>query len=243
MRCNEARKKTYLSEYPEVVNQDMIEAKRHIRECPECKKFFEQERAFSTLLRQKITIDPLPSELRQRLLKPVSEEKGYSKLLYRVIAIAAILMLFAGAYIYKLHSDTESFVRDIINDHINFLSYSGIQVSSSNPLEIQNWLNGRVDFGAVLPELSATLRGARLCLLKDKRLGLVFYEYRGSQLSLFMTTELNPQRLWSAKEVMIRDKKVRIVQQKGFNLLLWQERGITYALVSDLGIEELKKII
>lgn len=237
MRCNEARKTAYLSEYPEVVNQDMTEAKRHIREWPECKKFFEQERAFSVLLLKKVSRDPFPSELRQRLLKPVSEKKSYSKLLYRVIAIAAVLMLFAGAYIYKLHSDIESLLRDIINDHINFLSYSGIQVISSDPLEIQNWLNGRVDFGAVLPELSATLKGARLCLLKDKRLGLVFYEYRSFQLSLFMTTELNPQRLWSAKEVMIRDKKVRIVKQKGFNLLLWQEQGITYALVFDLALK------
>lgn len=243
MKCSNARKITYLSEYPEVITSEMVEAKRHVNECPECRTFFEQERAFPSLLREKVTKAEAPLELRQRLLKPVPARKTHSSLIRKIISIAAILMLFAGGYIFKLHSDTESLVKKIVNDHIDFLSYSGIQISSSYPDEIKTWFNGRVDFGAVLPELSATLKGARLCLLDEKRLALVFYEHGGSQLSLFMTTELNPERLLSDEEVILKGKKVHIVEQKGYNLLLWQDRGVTYALVSDLSIEELKKII
>lgn len=242
MRCNEARKITYLSEYPEAVSHKVMEAKRHLKECPECRRFFEQEKAFSALLRQKLTKEPVPSELRERLLRHVSERKTYSRIIYKLISIAVVLMLFAAGYIYKLHSDTESFVMDIINDHINFLPYSGIQISSSDFLTIQKWFNGKVDFSVVLPELKAEIKGARLCFLKGKRLGLVFYEHRGSQISLFITTGLNPERLW-AKEVMIHGKRMKIIEKNGFNLLLWQEKGITYALVSDLDTEELKKII
>lgn len=243
MKCKEARKITYISEYPEVISQETVEAKRHLRECHDCKKFFEQERIFSALLKERLKRDEVPHELRQRLLKPMPKQKRYSRLVYKLISLAAVLMLFVGGYIYKLHSDAESMVREIINDHINFLSYSGIQISSSDPIAIQNWFKGRIDFGVVLPELSATLKGARLCLLKEKRLGLVFYEQRDSQLSLFIMTELNPERLWSGKEVIIKGKKVHIVEEKGFNVLLWLERGITYALVSDLNMEELEKII
>jgi len=243
MKCQNARKIIYLSEYPKVVTQEMVEAKRHVNECPECRSFFEQERKFTSLLRENVTKDKVPAELRQRLLKPVSSRRTHSKLLYKIISIAAILMLFIGGYIFKLHRDTASLVEKIVNDHIGFQSYSSIQISSSEPDEIKKWFSGRVEFGVVIPKLSAILKGARLCLLDEKRLALVFYEHDGSQLSLFMTTELNPERLLSGEEVILRGKKIHIVEHKGYNLLLWQERGVTHVLVSELSIEKLKRII
>lgn len=243
MKCGNARKLTYLSEFPEVVTQEMVEAKRHVKECPECRTFFEQEKAFSSLLREKVAGDKAPPELRQRLSISAPARKSHSKLMRNIVSIAAILVLFAGGHVFKLHSDTESLVEKLVNDHIEFLSYSGIQINSTDPGEIKTWFNGRVDFGAVVPGLAATIRGARLCLLDEKRLALVYYEQGGSQLSLFMTTELNPERLLSDKEVVLKGKKVHVVEQKGYNLLLWQDRGVTYVLVSDLNIDELKKTI
>jgi len=243
MKCQNARKITYLSEYPEVVTQEMVEAKRHVKECHECRAFFEQERAFTSLLREKIARDEAPPELQQRLLKSLPAGKTHSMFIYKIISVAAIMMLFAGGYMFKLHNDTEILAGKIVNDHIKFLSYSSMQINSSDTDEIKKWFNGRVDFGVDIPGLSAAIKGARLCLLDEKRLALVYYERGGAQLSLFMTTELNPERLLSDKEVIIKGKKVHVVEQKGYSLLLWQEKGITYALVSDLSIEELKKTI
>jgi len=242
MKCKDSRRINYSAEYPHVVTGDMLEAKRHINECTECREFFEAEKSFGSLLRQKIVKDKAPDELRQQIFK-TSARNIRAKLLYRLLSAAAILILFAGGYILKMHSDTNSLIGKIVNDHINFLSYSGIQVTSSNPDEVKRWFGGRVDFGVNVPALSARLKGARLCLLDKKRLALLFYEHNGSQISLFMTGELNPERLLSGKEVEVRGKKVRVVEQKGYNLLLWRDRGLTYALVSDLSLDELKKII
>lgn len=225
-----------------MVTEDMLEAKRHINECRECAEFFEQENAFAALLRQKVAKDKAPDELRQRILNASSKRNMRSKLIYKLLSAAAIVLLLAGGYILKMHSDTKSLASKIIDDHINFLSYSGVQIQSSNPDEIEAWFGGRVDFGVNISELSAKLKGGRLCLLDEKRLALIFYEHEGSQISLFMTGELNPERLLSGKEVEVRGKKMRIVEQKGYNLLLWQDRGLTYALVSDLNFDELKKI-
>ncbi|HBR21142.1 MAG TPA: hypothetical protein DD713_01015 [Nitrospiraceae bacterium] len=243
MKCNDSRKINYLSEYPQIVTGDLLEAKRHVNECRECKEFLEQEKAFASLLRQTGIKDKAPAELRQRILMATPARNTRSKLMYKLLSIAAILILFSGGYILKMHSDTKSLIGKIVEDHISFLSYSGIQVRSSNPDDVKRWFDGRVDFGVNIPELAARLKGGRLCLLDKKRLALVFYEHRGSQISLFMTGELNPERLLSGKEVEVKGRKVRIVEQKGYNLLLWQDRGLTYALVSDLSLDELKKII
>ena len=243
MKCKDSRKINYLAEYPHVVSEDMLESKRHINDCRECREFFEGERAFGSMLRQRAAKDELPAGLRQGILKTAPVRDTRSRLLYKLLSIAAILILFAGGYIFKIHRDTMSLAGNIIEDHIGFLSYSGIQITSTNHDEVKAWFGGRVDFGVNVPELSARLKGARLCLLDKKRLALVFYELNGSQISLFMTDELNPKRLFSGKEVEVRGKKVRIMEQKGYNLLLWQDRGLTYALVSDLNLEELKKII
>ncbi len=62
MNCNNARKTTYLSEYPEVVDQDVLEAKRHIKECRECRKFIEGEKSFGSLLRNTVKKETAPAE-------------------------------------------------------------------------------------------------------------------------------------------------------------------------------------
>lgn len=242
MKCRETRKLAYISEYPEVVSQDMLDAKRHVKECRACKEFFDEERSFSSMLRDAAKKDAMPKELRDRILNLKTEKKMHLKA-YQILAIAAsILMFTVGVYIFQVHKKDHSIIQKIVDDHIKFLPMEA-QVSTSRADEIKRWFHGRVDFPVNVPDISASLKGGRLCLLDKKRLALIFYEHNNSQLSLFISDEIEFQKIKNGKEVILGHKEMLFVEERGYSLLLWQERGLSYALVSELSFEEIKKLI
>ncbi len=243
MKCSDARKIAYISEYPEVVSQGLLDAKRHIKECQGCREFFNGEQLFSSMLRDAVIKDTIPKELGDRVLNLKTEKKRYPKT-YQILTIAvSILLLAGGIYIFQDYKKDSSIVRQIVEDHIKFLPLSGVQISSSNPEEIKAWFRGKVDFPVNVPYISAKLKGGRLCLFDKKRLALLFYEHNGSLLSLFISDEMDMQKIKNGKEVIIGGKAMLFVEERGYNLFLWQEKGLTYALVSELGLKEIKRLI
>lgn len=244
MRCNEARKTLYKSEYPEPVSNQLLKAKRHVKDCKDCIAFLEAERAFGTILRKAIEKDVAPEDLRNRLLNMKKPERRSSKRTYQFFAIAATILIFVIAgYIFRGGSDNTPIIGQIVNDHIQFLPSPEIQISSTSRDEIREWFKGKVVFAVNIPSLSAELKGGRLCLFNKKRVVLLFYEHNGSPISVFIIDGLDLHKIDAGKEVMLKGRKTILVEDKGFNLLLWQERGLTYALVSDLSLEEIKKLI
>ena len=243
MKCRDARKITYISEYPEVVSQDLLDTKKHAKECRECREFFNGERLFSSMLRDSVIKDTIPKELRDRVLNLKTEQKRYSKT-YQILAIAASILIFAvGVYIFQDYKKGTSIAKQIVEDHIKFLPMPEAQISSSSTDEIKAWFRGKVDFSVNVPDISAKLKGGRLCLLDKKRLALLFYEHNGSLLSLFISDGINIQKIENGKEVLLGGKEMLFIEERGYNLLLWQDRGLTYALVSELSFEEIKRLI
>lgn len=243
MDCKEIRKILFKSESPEVVNEDLVNSKRHMKECRECREFLEGERAFSAMLRGAVRKDPVPRELKDRILHSSKREKKHFKGILQWVGIAAsIIFLIVTGYFLTVSRNGSLFLKEIVNDHVQFVLSPGIQIGSSDLEEIKKWFRDKVDFAVVVPSISAKLKGGRLCLLGNKRLALLFYEYGGSQISLFISD--NPDlKVNIGKEVVLNSWKMHIVENRGYNLLLWQEKGLTYVLVSELTLEEIKKII
>lgn len=244
MKCRDARKTTYISEFPEVVTSGLLDARRHTKECRECGEFFEAEKFFGAMLRNSVKKDSVSEELKNRLLNVRMQKTRHLKRLYQALTVAAsIIIVVMAGYMYSTYVKNPSILNKIVGDHIQFLPSPGMQISSSNPAEIMAWFRGRVDFSVNIPDLSADLKGGRLCRIDKKRLALLFYELNNSQISLFITDELDANKIKTGKEVMLKGRRMRLVEEKGYSLLLWQERNLTYALVSELNIEEIKKLI
>jgi len=245
MKCREARKINYLSERLELVTQERFDAKSHVNECRECREFVDGERAFGSMLRNAVRKEAVPDELKARILGKKQPERIFSyKAMYAAVAIAAsVLIVAVGGIMFKGGIDQPLLAGKFVEDHVKFLPASGAQIVSSAPDEIRAWFRGKVDFPVAPPEIHASLKGGRLCRLDKKRLALLFYEHEGSQISLFITDEMDPEKIKIGKEVEIGGRRARIIEDRGYNLLMWQERGLTYSLVSELSIEEIKKLI
>jgi hypothetical protein len=243
MKCHEVRKAIYLSEYPEPVSNGLLNAKRHVKECLECREFLEGERVFITMLKKAIRKDPVPQELKDQILHTSKREKKYVKAIFQWVGIAAsILFLVITGYFLTVSRNDSPLLKEIVNDHVQFVLSPDVQIGSSDLGEIKKWFRDKVDFAVVVPNISAKLKGGRLCLLGNKRLALLFYEYGGSQISLFISDHPD-LKVNIGKEVVLNNRKMHIVENRGYNLLLWQEKGLTYVLVSELTFEEIQKII
>lgn len=242
MNCNNARKTTYISEYPEVVSEDILEAKRHIKECRECHEFFEGEKSFGSLLRGVVKKESIPDELRRKILNAEKTKKTSIRLTYRMLAIAASVLIIAIAYMYYIHIKSDSILQKIVNDHAKFLPVPQAHIKSSDPNEITEWFRGKVNFPVLPPSISAIIKGGRLCLLDKKYFALLFYDHNGSPVSVFITDGNIPDDLKTKKEVMLKDKKAYVQHRSGYTILLWEDRGLMYSLVSELDVEKIQKI-
>lgn len=243
MKCNDSRKINYLAEYPQVVSKDLLEAKRHVSECRECKEFFEGERAFSSMVRNAVKKETVPPELKNKILSVETHRKRYLKGIYKVFTVAAaIVVLVTAGYFVSMHKKSPSILDKIVSDHVKFLPAPQMHVKSSNPNEIREWFRGNVNFPVLPPSISATLKGGRLCILDKKHFALLFYEHSGSPVSVFITDGNVPDDLKTKKEVIIQDKKAYVLHRSGYTILLWEDRGLMYSLVTEMDVKEIKKI-
>lgn len=241
MKCKDARKRTYVSEYPEVVHKELLEARKHIKECPQCRDFFEGEMAFGSLLRNIVKKNEVPPELINRILT-MRCRKAVKGVYLRVAAVASLLFLVIAGSLLIPHGDSAPVIKQIVNDHMQFLPSSDIQISASASEQVETWFRGKVDFPVRIPQIAARLRGGRLCFLDGKRFALVFYEHADAQISLFITEGMAFEKINIGSEEIVKGRKVRFVEDRGYNLLLWKERGLSYALISDLDASEIKKV-
>ena len=243
MDCKNTRKILFKSEYPEVVSDHLLNAKRHVKECGECREFLEGEGVFRTLLKRTVRKEPIPQELKDHIVHASKLEKKYVKAVLQWVGIAASVLFFVvTGYLLTGSRNSPPFVKEIVNDHVQFVLSPGIQINSSDLGEVKKWFRDKVDFAVVVPAISAKLKGGRLCLLGNKRLALLFYEYGGSQISLFISDHPDLS-VNVGKEVVLNNRQMHLVEDRGYNSLLWQEKGLTYVLVSELTLEEIKKII
>lgn len=244
MNCGEARKIRYVTGRLELLSGERVEAKRHVSECSDCMEFFRQEKEFGALLRESLKKEEVPAGLKERILLSRAEKKSPFGRIYKTMALAASVLLVIGIGISLMRgTDGIGLARKLVEDHVKFLPAPGAQIVSSSSDEIKAWFVGKVDFPVTPPGIHALLKGGRLCRLDKKRLALLFYEHEGTQMSLFITDEMDPDKIKAGKEVEIGGRKARIIEDRGYNLLMWQERGLTYSLVSGLSIEEIKKLI
>ncbi|GMT48783.1 MAG: hypothetical protein IEMM0008_0322 [bacterium] len=243
MLCLETRKTLYTSEYPASATPQWLEAMKHVEDCSECKSFLEGEKTFGTLLQKAVIKQRVPKELKERLLKPpkpyeITRRKSIQQIAIGVSALFLVILSFFFIY----HKSPPDIISQIVDDHLQFKGFSGIQVQSSAPGIIKAWYKGEVDFPVHLPGLTAQLRGARCCFFNHVKEALVYYEYKKSQVSLFILHKMPEGEIKAQKTYQINGKQVQLLDIQGHTVVYWQNRGLNYFLISELSHDEILQL-
>lgn len=191
-----------------------------------------------------------PPELRRQVGKLLSSPFNLSSR-RRLIAVAAasifIIALasvwyatrFRGLLMPKLPSD---FAMMAVDTHLRHLrGQLPFEIATDSPDDISRWFSGKVSFKLQLPnyqeasgqEKLYSLEGARLVGFKNDYAAYVAYQMQKRPISLVVTSERVAVPS-GGEEIVSKGLTFHYDSIDGLKVITWSDRGLTYALVSDL---------
>lgn len=236
----------------EFEGEETVEFEAHLVECEQCRAAVAEQRALKRKLRESggavCALNPaMPAALRGRVLAGLREqEEAVRRPFWQrpALAYAAVLTVVAGSGVYYLrvgtaHDRAATYASAAIANHRRQLP---LEVQDPQPVGIQRWLRGKVDFAPRVPQLrKVSLIGARLSNLSDRQAAYIAYGTRGDRrVSLFV---------FDAPDLEVRggrriaDREVLFTNQQGYNVVLWKDREIAYSLVSDLDEGDILELV
>jgi anti-sigma factor RsiW len=207
------------------------------------------------LLEKRLPRRAAPDALRRRLLLLAPSEarveltaapppRAWRRLLAPALA-AGLLLASAGLYFQAKSVRSEGALTGVateaINDHLRVLaSQRPFEIESTGTHEVKPWFEGRLDFAPVVPEAEGTelqLRGGAVGYFQERKAAVVLYRLRRHQVTLLAfpaqglelpsgTLSLGSVHGWRSSA-------------RGFQVVGWQVGDVGYALVSDVGSQEL----
>lgn len=229
----------------------------HLANCAACARAEGAEQTLTELLERGLPQYPASLALKRRLaaewLAPFAARRSWwsrwSRPLVPALAVAVVLLVAMPLY-YELvtvpHADgTASLVTEAVNDHLRVLfSQHPLDIESGAKHQVKPWFTGRLDFA---PEVSIPddpgfpLRGGAVGYFRDRKAAVFVFARRLHTISLLV---FHAEGLpWPARGLKTMGRvRAYATVARGFNVVLWREGELGYALVSDLDASELLQL-
>lgn len=250
MICREVLRdlETYLD--GELPVRGTLEVAEHLASCTSCAAREEQARAARAHLRLTAPRPEVPTALRERIAAALdrmdrktlgaTQRSGPRPLWLATAAAAAAAVLFAVWF--GRPAGPAPLALELVAQHMSVARLpEPVQFASSDAGAVAGWFRGRAPYQVSVPDYSGTgirLLGGRVTDLSDRRAAFIVYEKNRRTISLFTFPHYG-EALGRATAVK-RDGRTFYTQEvRGYQVLLWEERGMAYALVADLGWDEL----
>ena len=158
--------------------------------------------------------------------------------------LALVLLIAWGVtqYVKTRPNPPSHFARMAVDTHQRHLKGQlPLEIGSDVPEQISNWFEGKVPFSVKLPnyqessgqEKLYSLEGARLVGYNGGYAAYVAYQMQQRPISLVVTSEAVAQPS-GGEEIVSRGLVFHYDSIQGLKVITWSDRGLTYALVSDL---------
>ena len=205
-------------------------AERRIAADPALAAERERVETLRRVLAERLPREPLPPQVRMRVARAVgiSRERPSWAALAASVVLAIALASGSTWYITRLGSDT-IVAEEVVSSHLRaLLAPQPFDVASSDRHAVKPWFNGRIQQAPRVVDLAAEgypLAGGRVDVIGGAPVPTLVYRHRQHVISL------------SAVPAPARDATPRAI--KGYNLVEWNDNGIAYWAVSDLGASDL----
>lgn len=234
----------------------MVEA--HLSDCESCAALFARELNFLNAVRESASVHIAPPELRAKVQKILSEEprvggveetrpRRASRVSWLVAAAAALLLLLLPLLAWRIIKQSNvpaasRFALMAADTHLRHMrGQLPLETESADPQQISSWFLNKVNFSVKLPnyqessgqEKLYTLEGARLVNYQSDYAAYVAYKMKERPISLVITSD-SVARPSGGEEIQARGLTFHYNAIDGLKVLTWSDRGLTYALVSDL---------
>ncbi len=236
--CNVARGQLLDALRGRLSQDEQARFTEHLQSCTECNRIFERERALDRALAQR-PVFALPEALRKQLAVQVGGSKPKRRL-GRAVAIVGpslTLCLLALFLVRAWSTPNAQLVSEAVNDHLRVLyAERPIEIESGGIHQVKPWFAGRLDFAPVLSftgDEEFPLLGGAIGLFVDRKAATFVFKHRLHTATLFVFRSEGLS--WPLRhDTTLGALPANSAASRGFNVLLWQERDLGYALVSDM---------
>jgi anti-sigma factor RsiW len=254
MQCSDLERDLESLVDGELLPSDRLMHERHMSQCPGCNRLVQARRELRRVLREAVST-PSPSSLRRKVSERLDDEDQKSQaaqgswlsrfwqqpsVMLAAGALAGLLVM-PGLRTARLdRSDRPPVVVDaMISRHQLPLPLD----VTGEPEKVRSWFAGKVPFMVPAPQLEpvAVLQGGRLSNLGDREAVLLRYQQSGQPISVFV---FDPQGLdLKARRTVIGNREVFLSDARGYQVAVFRDRGLGYAVTSTLDEPEFLKVV
>lgn len=189
-----------------------------------------------------------PAKLRHRIQRvlrlPASRPARFidARVGLALLALALLIGWGVTEYIKTRHSPPSHFAMMAVDTHQRHQrGQLPLEIGSDVPEQISNWFAGKVPFSVKLPNYQESsgqeklyrLEGARLVGYNNGYAAYVAYQMQMRPISLVVTSEATAQPS-GGEQIVSKGLTFHYDSIQGLKVITWSDRGLTYALVSDL---------
>lgn len=252
MNCRELREYLFAFLDNELDAALSIEVQRHLEQCPECAREAEIERAIRRQLSQSLhefgeeathTDNSQFDEVLQRITsndKPIMNRVRRPSRRVAMLSAAAVLgfaVIVGFLWRGEAGHRPNQFVDLLIADFEHFQEKGQpLQITSSDPIEVSDWVADQTAFNVTLPALAEShgkLLGARKCVIDGKPAALAAYDINGSLASLVVMPGTYPD-IDNMERIEQGGHTHWVDRCKGHTVLACKRGPLVYAAVSRL---------
>jgi anti-sigma factor (TIGR02949 family) len=252
--CDDIRDRLALYLDNELQGDDRAAFEAHAQSCESCASFVEKELAFLNAIRGSGPLHTAPETLKTKVADIVNEptQPGRERFALKwILPIAAgLLVLLTPVVIWRVmrqgtrpaNGGPSGFALMAADVHLRHMrGQLPLEMETTSPQEISAWFANKVDFNVKLPsyqessgqEKIYTLEGARLVGYQNDYAAYVSYRMGNRPISLVITSE-TVAKPSGGEEIASRGLRFHFNAIDGLKVITWSDRGLTYALVSDL---------
>lgn len=227
---------------------ESLEFEAHIGSCGACRKEYEQARAMADTIRGAFPLYDAPEGSKERVEALLPEGRRVSARHYAAVAAMAVLTL-GGVALWQWGgtagdpgADYRAFAAE---SHLSFArGHMPLDLHSSEPTEISGWLRTRMPFHLEIPNYPEpvngpapyALVGTRLLHHGGKDIAYLSYTMDERPISLLVSSDGSTRPL-GGRRYESGGLAFHFYSHKGLKLIAWVDRGLSYALVSELDVE------
>lgn len=251
LACDGARR--LISPYldGELVGEDRTAFQAHVDFCPACRRVLADEKAVVDAVRGAVVRPQAPPELRARveaLMAAPSRPLARAWIAATAAGLAAVLAWVAYLYAPQPQRVTMAATSELAllaaDTHLRYTrGQLPLEIGSERPEVVSRWFAGRVPFNLTLPDYPVGpgerkpyhLLGGRLVSYRDDYAAYVAYRMDDRPISLLVTSA-QLARPAGGETVAFGSLVFHQQSVNGLKVITWTDKGLTYALASDLSV-------
>jgi anti-sigma factor RsiW len=248
--CQELQQFLHVFVDKEFDEGDEREVSLHLSQCSACRN--EVARIQTLKQKTKLSIPKIkaPSSLLNKLdtafaQAPKPEPEPWRLSWWWLAPLAAS---FFGIGVFASSLDTEPANQEVIADSIKRHERElPIEIPGPSGEQVSLWFQGKVAFPVRVPHFSdgTHLLGGRLSALNEEMAAHLMYEKGGRKITVLMfepTNEKNFKGI-SPNRVTIKNREVYLSRTKGYQVAVFEDKGVGYTITADLDEDDLTEIV